>query len=94
MFKAKDVRCGLCNKGFVEDRRRDHCYFFFHHRGRKTNIYTKISHGATDLSNSLCSAMARQVRLSGPRFHDFMVCPYSQEDYTNHLIGSGHLNPE
>jgi hypothetical protein len=41
--KARDVKKALKLKGFREEER-DHWYYFFYHAGKKTDIYTKISH--------------------------------------------------
>jgi hypothetical protein len=91
VFKARDVSAALCAKGFQEDRKRDHRYYFFYHDGRKSSIQTKISHNAADIDDFLCSAMSRQIRLTRPQFKDFVECPLRAEAYLKLLIEAGHL---
>lgn len=92
--KVRDVRKALLSKGFREEKRH-HWYYFFHHEGKKSSIYTKISHGETDISNSLCSAMARQMRLQGrSQFDEFVDCSLSEETYAALLIEGKHLQPK
>ena len=79
MFKARDVNRALVDKGFGEDKKRDHCYYFFYHKGKKSHFFTKISHNETDISDGLCSAMARQVKLTKLQFKEFVACLLTEE---------------
>ncbi len=90
MFKARDVRRALLDKGFKESKR-DHRFYFFYHDGRKSSIFTKISRGATDIDDRLCSAMARQTRLTTTQFRNLVGCPLSNEEYVALLIGANYL---
>jgi hypothetical protein len=47
--KTREVKAALVRKGFAEESKRDHLYYFFLNEGKKTRIYTKISHGETDI---------------------------------------------
>ena len=92
VLKAKDASKALKKKGFSEDKKRDHFYYFFCHDGKKSNIYTKISHNETDLGLPLCSVMARQIKLSVSDFKEFVDCKLSAEKYleiltSNNLLG-------
>jgi len=83
---ARKVRRGLLNKGFRESGG-DHKFYTFHTRGGlKTSVYTKISHSADDLSDSLLGKMARQSRLSKAEFLSLVDCPLSHEAYELKLI--------
>jgi len=88
--KAREVKKALKLKGFREEER-DHWYYFFYHDGKKTDIYTKISHNERDISRPLCSAMARQMRLSGGQFEEFVNCDLTGEEYLKHLTDARHL---
>jgi hypothetical protein len=79
--KARDIKAALTRKGFKETTGRDHLYYFFHHGDKKTDIFTKISHNATDIDDILCSCMARQVRLTNGQFRRLVDCPLTQEGY-------------
>ena len=63
----RNVVSALCKKGFREDLKRDHRYYRLFYGGKKTLIYTKISHGDTDLDPS--------------QFREFITCPLSGEQY-------------
>lgn len=88
--KARDVTRALLAKGFREDPR-DHWYYRFYHEGKKSLIYTKISHSTTDLSKMLCGAMARQMKLTHPQFEEFVECTITVEKYATILIGGKYL---
>jgi len=92
VLKARDASKALKKKGFSEDNKRDHFYYFFCHDGKKSNIYTKISHNETDLGLPLCSAMARQIKLNVSDFKEFVDCKLTAERYreiltSNNLLG-------
>jgi len=81
----------LLKKGFREiaKKKRDHEYFFFFHEGKKTNILTKISHGAREIGDPNCSAMAKQMRLSNPQFNEFVGCSLELTHYLK-ILTDGH----
>jgi hypothetical protein len=90
-FKARDVSSVLKQKGFEEYPDRDHTFYFFHYSGKKTSVYTKISHGETDIGDPLCSLMARQMKLTKSQFRDFIDCPLTVEEYTKVLEDHNHV---
>jgi hypothetical protein len=61
--KAREVRQAPIWKGFREDRKRDHWYYFLYIGGRRSAIYTKISHNEPEIGTGLLSVMARQLRI-------------------------------
>jgi len=83
---SREVKQALLTKGFLEDRQRDHRYYFFHYAGKKSQVYTKISHGAREIDDSLCSMMARQMKLNTSQFRNFVDCCLSEEMYAQILI--------
>lgn len=91
--KARDVKKALKAKGFEESDKRDHFYYFFHHGQQKTNIFTKISHNSSDISDNLCSQMARQVRLNNRQFNDLVECDLTHEGYIEILMQARILTP-
>jgi hypothetical protein len=88
--KARSVRAALVAKGFREVSRH-HYFYFFHYRGKKSHIHTKISHGATDISQSLCGLMAKQIKLTNPQFQQFVDCPLTEEMYADILVRGQHI---
>jgi hypothetical protein len=89
--KVRDVEAALKSKGFKETPKRDHKYFFFYHKGKKTRIFTKISHGESEIRDGNCSSMARQIKLNGNQFRDFVECPLTEQLYLKILVDSKYL---
>lgn len=92
--KARDVESALKSKGFQEARKRDHKYFFFYHKGKKTNICTKISHGEREIHDQNCGAMAKQIKLTKGQFEQFTECALTAEKYVELLTSANHLKPD
>jgi hypothetical protein len=89
--RARDVSGALKLKGFQESSKRDHAYYFFYYNGKKTNIFTKISHGESEIDDRNCSSMARQIKLNGAQFREFVNCPLTLELYVKFLEESKHV---
>lgn len=77
---TKDIEAGLVRKGFERRESKD-IYLHLHVGGKKTPIYTKMSHGERQVHDGLVAAMARQVRLTRSQFIDLVRCPLSRDDY-------------
>lgn len=88
---ARDVSAGLLKKGFLL-REGDHSFFHLHVNGKKTAIYTKISHGEREVHDKLLGLMARQVGLSKRDFIDLIDCPLSHEEYLKRLQASNKID--
>jgi hypothetical protein len=91
--KAREVKQALNSKGFREDAKRDHIYYFLYHEGRKTAIHTKISHNERDIDSPLLSQMARQLRVSKSQFNDLLDCPLTAGGYVEFLIAHRYVVP-
>jgi len=91
--KARDVQKALKAKGFQESTKRDHIYYFLFHNGKKTNIFTKVSHSSSEIDDRNCSSMARQIRLSNPQFRDFVDCALTYDIYVKTLVQALELDP-
>jgi hypothetical protein len=89
-LKVRNVKRALKAKGFREEDRHHH-YYFLERLGKLTPIYTKISHGETDLYDSLCSQMAHQMRLTTTQFRRFVDCTLTAERYVSILVSAGFL---
>ena len=89
--KARDVESALQTKGFKADASH-HWYYFLYYQGKKSHIRTKISHNETDISKGLCSAMARQMKLTGRQFEDFVDCDLTGDAYIRLLIEAKELS--
>lgn len=94
MTTKKTVRIekALTKKGFFEEQSH-HTYFYFFHNGKKTDIFTYLSHGKKEISKNLRSKMAAQLRLSPPEFDQLIDCTKSREELTQQYEDLGLLEP-
>lgn len=86
--KARDVIAGLTQKGF-QAKENDHTFLHLFVDGRKTAVYTKVSHGEKEIGDKLLGLMARQIRLSRREFLDLIECPLSHDAYIVLLRNKG-----
>lgn len=85
-----EVLRALQRKGFqLENRNHVFCYLWV--GGKKTPVYTKVSHGSKECGSALQSCMAHQLHLSNSEFEDLMDCPLSYETYVAMLRRQGQL---
>ncbi len=92
VYKVKDISSALKKKGFVENPSCDHIRYTLYNNGKKTGVYTFISHGLKEYGDSLISSVKKQLRLqSKSEFQDFVNCPMTKEDYIKLLIERGHV---
>ncbi len=84
--KQNDVEKSLTSKGF-QRKEGDHSYFHYYSKaGKKTAVFTKTSHGAREIDESLLRQMARQCKLSRTDFDQLIDCPLDRDDYETKLI--------
>lgn len=69
----------LLRKGFKEVNT-DHKMLIFHHRGKKTAVHTKVSHGIKEIGDPLIGLMAKQIRLSKSQFKGVVECTVKEDD--------------
>ena len=87
--RQSDVEKSLLAKGF-RAREGDHNYFNYYSRvGKKTAVFTKTSHGAREIDDSLLSRMAKQCKLSNKDFGLLIECPLDRDTYEAKLISHG-----
>ncbi len=82
--KAREIDAALRKKGFRRETDGKHIHYFFRDsEGGKSGIFTLMSHGmaGSSLSANLLSQMARQLRLSKPRFLDLIDCSLDENGY-------------
>ena len=65
-LKTDKIKSSLVKKGFSAENG-DHKYYTLYCNGKKTHIFTKVSHGKPEVGEPLLGMMARQVRLNLPR---------------------------
>jgi len=89
--KPSDVEKSLERKGF-QRKEGDHSYFnYFTKAGKKTSVFTKTSHGAKELDDSLLGMMARQCKLSRQNFDLLIECPLDRDNYERKLVECGAI---
>ena len=91
VVKARELASALKRKGFTEDKKRDHYFYFLHYNGKKSAIYTKISHNESDIRSQLCSQIAKQMKLTSEQLIEFVDCALDAERYIKLLIAGKHL---
>jgi len=92
--KLSDVEAALRRKGFQSEKPKgDHTYYRLYTEAGKTQVTTKVSHGAKseDLRDELVSRMSKQLFLSKAEFVDLVTCPLSKERLVELLTERGHL---
>lgn len=87
--KQSEVEKSLLAKGF-RSREGDHNYFNYYSKaGKKTAVFTKTSHGAREIDDSLLGCMARQCKLNRADFDRLIECPLDRNSYEAKLIAQG-----
>ncbi|MDG6222328.1 MAG: hypothetical protein QCH99_03600 [Candidatus Bathyarchaeota archaeon] len=87
-LRVRDVINGLCRKGF-QPSNSHHKYLIFYFNGKKTVVFTKVSHGGNQIGDDLIDKMSIQVKLEKNQFVDLVNCPLSYEQYVNELRQQG-----
>lgn len=89
-IRRAPIISALLSKGFVKAAgNRDHQYFFFHFHGKKSDIFTRISHGARTVDDWLAGRIARQLRPSKREFMSFVECTLSGAEYAQWMAERG-----
>lgn len=89
---ARKVMAGLEKKGF-KMRENDHSFFHLWVGGKKTVVYTKVSHGEKEIADNLLGAMARQLALSRKQLLELVDCPLTEAAYVAQLRAAGVISP-
>ena len=92
-MKVRDIRRALTTKGFEEITNSDHYYFYFQLDGKRTSVFTKISHDATDVNDPLLGLMTKQVRLKRTEFNNLIDCRLDGPEYRQLLLERRHVTP-
>lgn len=85
---CRSIRKSLNRKGFVEERDRDHVYFFLHVQGKRDVVFTKISHSERDVGDALINLMSKQLGLKKSEFLQLIECTLDGARYLQ-IIGKG-----
>ena len=89
---AKDIDKALRRKGFRRETDGKHIHYFFPgSNGKKSGIFTLMSHGmgSTTISDPLLGLMARQLHLAKKQFLLLIDCTMTKEMYREILHEKG-----
>lgn len=92
----KDIEKAILSKGFEKGSSKDkthHSFYYFIYNGKKTNIYTYLSHGTKSIYGSgLMSKIKHQLKFIDSKIaDDFLDCPFKEEQYINMLKQAGEI---
>lgn len=88
VLKTIQINKALTRKGFEKDDK-DHHFYYYVYKGKKTRIFTKYSHSSSEIGDSLIKKMADQVKLDKEQFKELIQCTLSGEDYKKILEDKG-----
>lgn len=83
------IEKSLKEKGFEIDEERDHRYYYFHYKGKKTVARTKISTGTgyRDYNIDLIKAIKRNLYLDSLKdVERLLICPMNEQEYSRILL--------
>src|SRR6266498_4637661 len=89
---VRDIERALTSKGFQKEsgKKKDHhSFLYFIHNGKKTNVYTFLSHGAKsqDYGPQLMSKIKKQLKFQETKdAENFFDCPFTQAEYVKMLM--------
>ena len=81
----RKIENALTKKGFVAANSHHKYFRYYTLTGKKTEIYTYVSHGNKEISIMLFGMMAKQCRLKSSEFKKFVDCTLSQNEYESLL---------
>ena len=81
VFKVRKVKHALKSKLQAEEEFRKHFTYRIYDDGDTFLGETYISHGHTEIDNSLFKQMARELNISLPLWRDIVRCPKGRDDY-------------
>ena len=88
VIKTRVIESALTSKGFRVSQT-DHKYYYFYVEGKRTNIWTKISHGLDEYGDDLLRLMKKQLKLEKQELVEFISCSLSEAEYRNQLVRKG-----
>lgn len=96
-LKHRDAIKALQDKGFKSERhrlKRDHYYYFYHYKGRRTASYIYLSHGnlSQEIGDKLLKPMKQELQLdSTQQVKELLSCPMKEPQLVKILSSKGLL---
>jgi predicted RNA binding protein YcfA (HicA-like mRNA interferase family) len=86
--KNYNIANSLLKKGFKE-KNTSHTHLILFIDGKKTSIFTFISHGKKEISDELMHKMAKQLKLSHEQFCELVDCSMNGETLREFYLDEG-----
>jgi hypothetical protein len=92
-YKTRKIAASLTKKGFSPKKGKSkHIKYTLYVNGKKTSIFTWISHGLDEYEDRLLNAMKKELHLESNReLDDLIECPMSAESLVSLLEARGKL---
>jgi predicted RNA binding protein YcfA (HicA-like mRNA interferase family) len=94
---VKDIERALLSKGFQKlssKQKSHHSFYYFIFEGKRSNVYTYLSHGAKSIEYGpgLMNKIKQQLKFNdSKRAEAFLDCPFKEEHYIEMLKKEGEL---
>ena len=91
--KTRKIVSSLAKKGFNPKKGRSkHIKYTLYVNGKKTSIFTWISHGLDEYNDRLLNAMRKELHLeTSKELEDLVECPMSEEALISLLAKRGEI---
>lgn len=95
---SKDIEKALLAKGFEKGsskQKSHHNFYYFIYNGKKTNVYTYLSHGskADTYDANLMNKIKHQLKFEDSKTAEsFFDCPFKEEQYIAMLRKAGEID--
>jgi hypothetical protein len=88
-FKIREIQSALGRKGFQIKGQKKHEMWIYYINGKKTSIYTFLSHGSSEYNDNRLGSMAKEMHIPRNMLDEFIQCSLSQKEYENYLVDKG-----
>jgi hypothetical protein len=91
--KTRKIVSSLTKKGFLSKKGKSkHIKYTLYVQGKKTGVYTWISHGLDEYEDKLLNAMRKELHLeTSQELEDLIECPMSKEALISLLMKKGDI---
>lgn len=90
-YSFKDVYQSALKKGYKEGRSTKHKILILYVDGKKTNFWTKVSHGTSEIGKGVLVQMRKQMGFDqNVDFESYIDCHMSKEEYIGYLRQKGN----
>jgi len=89
-YKTRAIESALSKKGFRK-KESHHKKYTLYVNGKRTSIYTFVSHGTKDYGDNLLNKMKNQLYISRKELNDLIDCPLKHEDLIRILAGKNKI---